>query len=304
MKAVLLRTGSVPVLASLVPGSPRVSLSRHDSFTGALSGEKTELVSPRISLHLDVNRRGITRALSEPDLIRSESDLSRSLVRGIGSQSFPAMIPEEECLSETEEVTVRGIGSFMLSESIFDQRSFTGDWTRSGTVTEELGHSGGGMDQGKLYGGGHGGNNNDFGTGNFAGGNADRSKIGLYFQEMLKSDPTNSLLLRNYAKYLHEVERNAVKAEEYYGRAILASPGDGEVLSLYGKLIWEADRDEVRAKSYFDQAVSASPDDCMVLGMYAQFMWEADEDDDAEEEEMEREVQVSLTARAAMVKAF
>ena len=51
------------------------------------------------------------------------------------------------------------------------------------------------------------------------------------------------------------------KAEEYYGRAILASPGDGEVLSLYGKLIWERHRDESRANSYFDRAVTASPDD-------------------------------------------
>lgn len=56
-----------------------------------------------------------------------------------------------------------------------------------------------------------------------------------------------------------------VRAEEYYGRAILASPGDGEVLSLYGKLIWETQKDEVRAKSYFDQAVQAAPEDWYVL---------------------------------------
>lgn len=57
------------------------------------------------------------------------------------------------------------------------------------------------------------------------------------------------------------MEGDAARAEEYYGRAILASPGDGDVLSLYGKLIWETQRDEDRAKSYFDQAVLASPDD-------------------------------------------
>lgn len=57
------------------------------------------------------------------------------------------------------------------------------------------------------------------------------------------------------------MEGDAEKAEEYYGRAILASPGDGEVLSLYGKLIWDAKRDGERAKSYFDQAVFASPND-------------------------------------------
>lgn len=51
------------------------------------------------------------------------------------------------------------------------------------------------------------------------------------------------------------------KAEEYYGRALLASPGDGEVLSLYGSLIWETQRDEDRAHGYFDQAVKASPED-------------------------------------------
>lgn len=60
-----------------------------------------------------------------------------------------------------------------------------------------------------------------------------------------------------------KVERDAVKAEEYYGRAILAgpSPGDGEIFSLYGKLIWETKRDKNRAKSYFDQSLYASPDD-------------------------------------------
>jgi Tfp pilus assembly protein PilF len=57
------------------------------------------------------------------------------------------------------------------------------------------------------------------------------------------------------------VEKDTVRAEEYYGRAILASPGDGELLSLYGKLIWDSYRDGERAKSYFDQAVYASPDD-------------------------------------------
>lgn len=57
-----------------------------------------------------------------------------------------------------------------------------------------------------------------------------------------------------------KVEKDTVRAEEYYGRAIIASPGDGEVLSLYGKLIWDTQRDGDRAKSYFDRAVHASPD--------------------------------------------
>lgn len=101
------------------------------------------------------------------------------------------------------------------------------------------------------------------------------------------------------------MEGDVVKAEEYYGRAILASPGDGEVLSLYGNLIWEKERDERRAKSYFDQAVQASPDDCMVLGSYARFMWEAadDEGDDNDDGEVNKQGG-SAVASAAMVEAF
>lgn len=58
-----------------------------------------------------------------------------------------------------------------------------------------------------------------------------------------------------------QVEKDAERAQEYYGRAILENPGDGEALSMYGKLIWETKRDEKRAQGYFDQAVNASPDD-------------------------------------------
>lgn len=58
-----------------------------------------------------------------------------------------------------------------------------------------------------------------------------------------------------------QVEKDAERAQEYYGRAILENSGDGEALSMYGKLIWETKRDEKRAQGYFDQAVNASPDD-------------------------------------------
>lgn len=60
---------------------------------------------------------------------------------------------------------------------------------------------------------------------------------------------------------IFQVEKDPIRAEEFYGRAILASPGDGELLSLYAKLIWETERDRERAQCYFDQAVSASPND-------------------------------------------
>ncbi|KAL7111215.1 hypothetical protein ACP275_05G074200 [Erythranthe tilingii] len=155
----------------------------------------------------------------------------------------------------------------------------------------ELGFPGGGMNKNSNSGGGGGGG------GNGSGGEDDRHKMGEYYEEMLKSDPRNSLLLGNYAKYLREVEKDVVKAEEYYGRAILANPGecDGEVLSLYGKLIWDIHRDENRANFYFNQALLASPHNCMIMGSYANFMWEVEE---------EEEKEIGRLASSIMVEAF
>lgn len=171
--------------------------------------------------------------------------------------------------------------------------SFAGSWPEIGIPLEEIGISGGGN-----------GGGDDRGFGNSGGGNSDRSKLGAYYEEMLKANPGDSLLLRNYSKFLHEVEKDTERAEEYYGRAILANPGDGELLSMYGKLIWETQRNQDRAKSYFDQAVSASPDDCTVWGSFAHFMWEAEEnnDDDDGDEEISR--QSGMMSSPALVSAF
>ncbi|KAJ8505388.1 hypothetical protein OPV22_006274 [Ensete ventricosum] len=135
---------------------------------------------------------------------------------------------------------------------------------------EQVAYSGGGIGKGRKVGGGRGGGGSDDGN--------DNRRIAKHYQQMLRSDPSNALLLSNYGKFLHEVEGDAKGAEEYYGRAILASPGDGEVLSLYGKLVWETHRDGERAEAYFERAVEASPDDCFVLGSYAHFLWDAEEE--------------------------
>ncbi|GKB42101.1 tetratricopeptide-like helical domain containing protein [Tanacetum coccineum] len=156
--------------------------------------------------------------------------------------------------------------SVKFAEKCFDSMS----WTPESGI--------GGNGSGRDYGGyGSGRSNNDNDNDN------EQKKIGAHYQKMLKSNPNDPLLLRNYGKFLHAGD--VVKAEECYGRAILASPGDGELLSFYGKLIWDTERDGERAQSYFDRAVSVSPDDCMVMGSYAQFMWEAEEEDDETNED-------------------
>ncbi|KAK8944931.1 hypothetical protein KSP39_PZI008593 [Platanthera zijinensis] len=140
-----------------------------------------------------------------------------------------------------------------------------------------------------LSGGGKGsGVNTVAGSGGDGRERGDRG-LGSYYLEMLKADPGNSLLLRNYGRFLHEVEGDLQKADYYYSRAILATPDDGELLSLYGRLVWESQKDCRRADEYYERAVAASPDDCenglidrcsYVMGSYAHFLWEAEEEDE------------------------
>ncbi|KAF3775968.1 hypothetical protein EJ110_NYTH44449 [Nymphaea thermarum] len=79
------------------------------------------------------------------------------------------------------------------------------------------------------------------------------------YRKMIDADPSNSLLLRNYAKFLHEVEGDMDRAEEYYGRAMVADPFDGDVLSHYATLLWKERRDYALADTYFSRAIEASP---------------------------------------------
>lgn len=132
--------------------------------------------------------------------------------------------------------------------------------------------------------GGRGNSSSGRGYSGGGGGGGCQSGMGEYYRRVLRLEPENPLLLRNYGKYLHEVEGDLTGAEECYGRALLVCPGDADLLSLYGRVLWEARREKERAAAYFERAVQAAPDDCHVLGSYASFLWDAEEDQVDEEE--------------------
>ncbi|CAL1384347.1 unnamed protein product [Linum trigynum] len=104
-----------------------------------------------------------------------------------------------------------------------------------------------------------------------------------YYKQMVREQPNNALVLRNYAQFLSRTKGDMQGAEEYYSRAILADPSDGEIMSQYAKLVWELHRDQEKASPYFERAVEAAPADSHVLAAYASFLWELEEDEEATE---------------------
>ncbi|URD95873.1 hypothetical protein MUK42_29519 [Musa troglodytarum] len=269
-------TSAILIRTTSFLGSPKRSLADGIQDSGAgisfLRRSRSASLSPRsmcaAAQHSEAeegrDRHILRRARSEADLVRS-NPLTRSPI--------PERVVEEE-EAETEEVKWCDLGVPVPVPV---------PGRPPAALVEPVEYSGGGNGKGKTAGWGRGGGDEN-----------DNRRIADYYQQMLRTDPSNPLLLRNYGRFLHEVEGDAKGAEECYGRAILASPGDGEVLSLYGKLVWETQRDEERAEAYFERAVQASPDDCYVLGSYAHFLWDAED----EEEEGRKE------ASPPLVEAF
>ncbi|TKY64565.1 hypothetical protein E2542_SST14463 [Spatholobus suberectus] len=107
-----------------------------------------------------------------------------------------------------------------------------------------------------------------------------RDRTDAYYQNMIEANPSDALLLGNYAKFLKEVRGDYSKAKEYLEMAILANPDDGHILSLYAELIWQTEMDADRAEGYFDQAIKSAPEESYVLASYANFLWDAEEDEE------------------------
>lgn len=191
MKAILLRSGSLPVHHTLVSASPRASFYLQPSTTGPFSPINSP--NSRLRFKTDHSRpTGIRRTLSENDIVRSERNgLSVSMkMGGMGFRSFSDKIPE------VEEDEVDDYGSLILGRN--DVGS-AGIWPESGIPSDELGFPGEGLGSGS-------GDDGCKRKGKTEGENGDKRKqIGEYYREILKSNPENSLLLRNYGKFLYEV---------------------------------------------------------------------------------------------------
>lgn len=101
----------------------------------------------------------------------------------------------------------------------------------------------------------------------------DYFKTDLLYQMGLSQDPDNSLLLCNYAQFLHLVAHEYDRAEECFKRAVQVEPPDAESMSHYANFLWKVRKDLWGAEERYIQAMAAEPDNSYHASRYANFLW-------------------------------
>ncbi|PPD92856.1 hypothetical protein GOBAR_DD10196 [Gossypium barbadense] len=95
----------------------------------------------------------------------------------------------------------------------------------------------------------------------------------LLYQTGLSQDPTNSLLLANYAQFLYLVAHDYERAEEYFKKAVTVEAVDAEAYSKYASFLWKATNDLWAAEETFLEAIEADPSNSYYAANYAHFLW-------------------------------
>lgn len=98
-------------------------------------------------------------------------------------------------------------------------------------------------------------------------------RTNLHYQNAISADPKNSLLLSNYAQFLHLVTQDYDRAEDYFQKAVKVDASDAEVISRYAHFLWLARGDLSAAEEAFLDAIAADPGNPFHAGSYAHFLW-------------------------------
>nr|XP_028955498.1 uncharacterized protein LOC103418912 [Malus domestica] len=106
-----------------------------------------------------------------------------------------------------------------------------------------------------------------------ADGYAEFFRTELLYRTELSVEPSNALLLANYAQFLYLVAHDYDRAEEYFKKAVGVQPPDAEAYNKYATFLWRARNDLWAAEETFLEAISADPTNSFYAANYAHFLW-------------------------------
>nr|GMC76313.1 Intraflagellar transport protein like [Ipomoea batatas]GMD20262.1 Intraflagellar transport protein like [Ipomoea batatas]GME15108.1 Intraflagellar transport protein like [Ipomoea batatas]GME18161.1 Intraflagellar transport protein like [Ipomoea batatas] len=96
----------------------------------------------------------------------------------------------------------------------------------------------------------------------------------MMYQLGLAQEPNNTMLLANYAQFLHLVAQDYDRAEEYFKRATGVEPRDADALNKYATFLWQVRKDLWGAEQRYQDAVAAAePNNSFYAACYAHFLW-------------------------------
>lgn len=274
----LLRSSSAPILTSLILYSKDCSPEPEHIF---------QLPKTTSALNLSQNLVEIDRKNSSSPKRKNRVPISSNVPKNQQSIKIKEIDEGKDPQQKTCMKTIPSIEELFscldLDKGVLDHEECGVGKKDSKLQTSVMGGGmgsggwicGGCNGSGKGSDGGHG-----RGWGFHEGNDHGRDRTDAYYQNMIEANPSDALLLGNYAKFLKEVCGEYPKAMEYLQRAILANPDDGHNLSLYAELIWQTEKDADRAEGYFDQAIKSAPDDSFVIASYAKFLWDTEEDEE------------------------
>ena len=100
------------------------------------------------------------------------------------------------------------------------------------------------------------------------------------YEKALKIEPSNALVLNNYAYYLSLRNVNLDKAEEMAKKAVELDPGNGSNQDTYGWVLFKLDRYE-EAKGWVEKAMQTGEGSAVVLEHYGDILWKLGSNKDA-----------------------
>lgn len=95
----------------------------------------------------------------------------------------------------------------------------------------------------------------------------------LAYQDAIRSDSMNSMLLANYAQFLFLVRKDHDRAEELFQKAVLCDPFDCDAITRFASFLWLARRNLVGAEKAYQAALRADPTNSFHAANYAHFLW-------------------------------